>query len=75
MLLMTKWLEIQVIRPVVLGGVPIITSDKPIAQKASDPSGSRWQVCDALGTSVCMIEWTELEQAKRNGFIDYKDPE
>jgi hypothetical protein len=72
MLLKNKWLELQVIRPVVLGGIPFLTSDNPKAQETSDSTGSRWHVCDALGTSVCVVEWRELEQAKKDGLIDFE---
>ena len=75
MLLVNEWMEIRVIANVVLGGVPFLPSDNPRAQKTSDPSGNEWLISDALGAAVCKVDWSQLEQAKKDGFIDFEGPE
>ena len=64
------YLEIVVNRDVVLNGEKFRPSDNLIAQ-ATDDSRSSWHISHAIGSSVCMVYWNELEQWKKEGLINY----
>ena len=66
-----EYMEIVVRRDVVLNGERFRRAENLTAQ-ATDRNHSTWHICRALGSSVCVVDRSELEQRKEEGLISYE---
>ena len=69
-LLKNAYMEIVVLRDVVLGKEKFRPADNLTAE-ATDDSRSRWHIFDVSGSSVCVVDWIDLERWNKKGLINY----
>ena len=66
------YMEIVVLGDVVLDGQRFRPAENLTAQ-ATDMSLRKWHISRALGHSVCVVDWRQLEQRKKEGLISFEN--